>query len=166
MRWKPILDYPKYFVSSTGMVKSAKGGVSRILKPGTDGAGYAKVVLWRANYCKTVMVHKLVACAFVPGYRRGLQVDHINAAKKDNRACNLEWVTPKENTRRSISMGLVPRLRGEDSPGHKLTSATVLEIKNLLKQGVDQKTIAKIYNVNCSTISSINIGRTWAHTIC
>lgn len=42
-------------------------------------------------------VHRLVAFAFVPGYFDGAQVNHINEIRHDNRAENLEWVTPKQN---------------------------------------------------------------------
>lgn len=51
---------------------------------------------------KTVreFLHRVIAKLFVPGYRKGLQVDHLNGYKWDNRATNLEWVTAKENMRR------------------------------------------------------------------
>ena len=46
-------------------------------------------------------VHRLVALAFVPGWREGLEVNHKNGDKTDNRADNLEWVTHSENHRHS-----------------------------------------------------------------
>lgn len=46
-------------------------------------------------------VHRLVAEAFHgPCPAVGHQVDHVNMKPGDNRAANLEWVSPAENTRR------------------------------------------------------------------
>ncbi len=50
-------------------------------------------------------VHRLVCAAF-HGAPDGRQADHLNGVKADNRSSNLEWVTPKENTRRAIRAGL------------------------------------------------------------
>lgn len=47
-----------------------------------------------------VFLHRIIAELYVPGYQKGLQVDHLNGLKWDNRAENLEWVTAKENSRR------------------------------------------------------------------
>lgn len=44
-------------------------------------------------------VHRAVALTFVPGYSPRLVVNHKDGIKSHNDATNLEWVTPKENTR-------------------------------------------------------------------
>lgn len=49
---------------------------------------------------KSEYLHRIVAEAFYgePGY--GMEVDHLNGVRDDNRSSNLEWVTSKENNRR------------------------------------------------------------------
>ena len=90
---------PKYSVSDLGNVRNDKTG--KILKFLTY-KGYNKVRLYygsQSDY-KCVFVHRLVGLAFpeICGeYKDGLQVDHINTVRDDNRAINLRWVTPSQN---------------------------------------------------------------------
>jgi len=51
--------------------------------------------------------------------------------------------------------------RGSKANGSKLTETQVLAIKHRLESGEKQMVIAKDYRVDPSTISDINIGRTW-----
>ena len=70
-----------------------------MLKPSLNkGKGYLRVSLsdGHRNY-KHYEVHRLVALHFVPGYKEGLVVNHINEIKTDNRAENLEWCTYQYN---------------------------------------------------------------------
>lgn len=50
-------------------------------------------------------IHRLVAKAFVGGYKPNLIVNHINGIKWDNRAENLEWCTHSENSRKALALG-------------------------------------------------------------
>ena len=109
--WKDIKGFEgRYQVSNMGRVRSldrielhkrgrthhAKG---MILKDSLNkGRGYYRVSLsdGHRNYTH-YEVHRLVAIHFVPGYKEGLVVNHINKIKTDNRAQNLEFCTYKYN---------------------------------------------------------------------
>ena len=101
--WRDINIYPQYQISNLGNVVRKKDGL--VLKQYPQKNGYVYVVLdrgWGRHY---VPVHRLVCIAFhgEDGYVKGLYVDHINTTRSDNRACNLRWVTPKENANNEIT---------------------------------------------------------------
>ena len=108
--WKDIKGYEGlYQVSNMGRVKSLGRTVSikngfkravreRILRPCTDGSGYLVVNFYNGSgKRKAFLVHRLVCEAFHENSQNKPEVNHINEDKLDNRACNLEWVTRKEN---------------------------------------------------------------------
>lgn len=64
--------------------------------------GYLRVRLHQNGRCYDKSVAYLVARAFVSGYKEGLEVNHINKIRDDNRPENLEWMTHKENARYSL----------------------------------------------------------------
>lgn len=97
LRWKVIEEYPNYEVSDGGEVKNTTTG--KLLSPYRNQRGYLKVCLYKDGKKKYLSVHRLVANAFVTNEDPGIftQVNHIDEDKANNRADNLEWVTPSEN---------------------------------------------------------------------
>ncbi len=89
------VPYTRYEVSNQGRVRNAH--TDKVLRPRKHCCGYLHVDLHYKGQRKTCLVHKLVATAFVEGWREGLEVNHKNGVKTDNRAENLEWVTASEN---------------------------------------------------------------------
>lgn len=113
--WKDIPEYEGlYQVSSEGRVKSLAGDREvngriyhirrdRILE--SQYGEYPFVVLSKNNITKQYLVHRLVLTSFF-GSGDGLQVNHKNGIKSDNRLENLEWCTAKENIRHAWETGL------------------------------------------------------------
>lgn len=98
--WKDIEGYEGlYQVSDQGRVKSLQYGKERILKPGLSKYGYLSVTLYKDGNKKIYRVNRLVALAFIPNDdpEHKTQCNHINELTTDNRAVNLNWMTPKEN---------------------------------------------------------------------
>ena len=76
--------------------------------------GYLRVCVNVHGRQRHFMAHRIVWVAAngpVPG---GHTVDHINTLKADNRLCNLEAVTARENTRRATVNGLYAHLGRRD----------------------------------------------------
>jgi hypothetical protein len=115
--WKPIEGYEGlYEVSNLGRVRSLdqvktkphprntsmtmtykqKG---KILKRKINTSGYLYVDLWKDKRPHTIVVHRLVAMAFIPNPDNLPEVNHIDEDKTNPVVTNLEWVTKSENMR-------------------------------------------------------------------
>lgn len=86
-----------YKVSDQGNVIRFINGKWRKVKPWPNGRQYLEVSLSKNGKRRVCLLHRLVAIAFLPIDVYRTQVNHINEDKSDNRASNLEWVTPSEN---------------------------------------------------------------------
>jgi hypothetical protein len=112
--WKDVVGYEGlYQVNNLGEVRSLSrivAGVSHgvplkrmtpsklltLLPVGKNGV-YRKVALCKNGRVKQLLVHRIVAMAFIPNPEQKPHVNHRNEIGSDNRVENLEWVTVKEN---------------------------------------------------------------------
>ena len=87
----------QYFVSPAGNVYSIRTGK---LKPWKHNGKepYFMVSLSKGGKVKKVLVHRLVAEAFIPNPDNLPQVNHKDGNVQNNAVWNLEWVTNAENT--------------------------------------------------------------------
>ena len=109
--WRKLSRCNDYEVSSLGRIRSldrtisCKNGVKRniigrILKQGISTNGYKYVICRINGKSVTIYTHQEVARAFI-GNPCGLDVDHINSIKTDNRFENLRYLTHFENSSRA-----------------------------------------------------------------
>lgn len=165
--WKPIAGYEGlYEVSNLGNVRSYQNfgfGLRKepkMIKPSINSYGYLGLTLCKNTKHRYKTIHRIVAETFIKTEGAGLQIDHINGIKTDNRVTNLEWVTPKENTLRSVRLGLKPR--GEKHGNSKLKQKEVETIRALYKTGKHtQRQLGAIFGVSHSVVGKIVRNEAW-----
>lgn len=116
MERKTIKDFPEYSVGCDGTIWSNKENKRRCRNPirklkGFIHNGYRYIDLVDKNRHKRYSVHYLVAKYFVPGYFRGAVVNHIDGNGLNNDFSNLEWITQKENVRKSYTTSGINQTR-------------------------------------------------------
>lgn len=135
----------------------------RILTPAEDTKGYLvfRVCLpdgrqWR---CK---IHRVVAAAFIGPCPGGMQVNHKDGDKKNNRADNLEYATCGENVRHGWAAGLYRRRQGESAGNAKLTEDDVRTIRAIYPTKSTTE-LAELYGVSQSQVWAIVRRKSWTH---
>ncbi len=117
--WKDVIGYEGiYQISNLGRVMRLASSIrvvdqkqnrvyvkpisKKIIKQNKDNNGY-----WLVNLsARPVRVHRILAMAFLPKRSGANVVNHIDGNKSNNSLINLEWCTPKENSRHAINTGL------------------------------------------------------------
>ena len=170
-RWRPIEGYEdSYIVSDHGRVRSLdrknKRGwrlKGKTLKLTTQTGGYLKCLLYRDGVRCQVLVHRLVASAFLPlGRDDQTQINHKDGNKRNNVLSNLEWVSARENVQHACGAGLIAR--GDAHGMSKLTAEQAKDVYQLAWEGtLTQREIGEMMGVSQPTVSCVKQGRVWSH---
>lgn len=119
--WVDIKGYEGYYqVNNLGDIRSmdrvliypdgSKKNKKGILKKYSNlKNGYLLCSLNKNHKTKALLVHTIVAMAFIPNPYNKSQVNHKDGNKKNNKVENLEWVTPSENQLHSFHVLNAPR---------------------------------------------------------
>ena len=159
--WRDVVGYEGlYQVSSMGRVKSlerkdclGRTVKERILKSRTNRYGYMEVNLCADGKRKMLKVHRLVCQAFHDNPDNKPEVNHVNEDKTDNRACNLEWSTRRENnnhgTRNVRACKALSKPVGQYTSDGELVKIwpSVIEVQR--QTGFSQGHICKAANGKC-----------------
>lgn len=169
VEYRDIPGFPGYRVGSDGSVWSSSNRRKR--SPGQELESvrphvrnrYLCVGLYSARVHRQVKkpVHYLVLLAFTGERPCGCQVAHNNGNRLDNRAENLRWATPKENSGDKQQHGTL--LFGRDNATAKLTNELAILIVSRFNNGEHQSNIAKDLNVAPATVRGVLTGKTWSH---
>lgn len=108
--WRPVAGHEGiYSVSNLGRVRSDRRAgntyAGKILACPIRAGSYRYVTLG-GTPARNPLVHRLIASAFLGPVPVGKQVNHIDGIKTNNRATNLEYVTPRENMQHAMRTGL------------------------------------------------------------
>lgn len=117
---------------------------------------------------REVRIHRVVAECFIPNPFNKSDVNHKNGIKSDNRVCNLEWTTRKENTRHAYENGLAHGTgrsrRGENSGRNKLTWGEVRYIRSVYNPRdpeYNQTALARRFGIGSNAIHRIVHNKSW-----
>jgi len=112
--WRDVAGYEGFYqVSNTGKVRSVEhyDRFGRLykqveLKPHASRNGYLMLHLKAGGKRKIALVHRLVACAFIPNPDNLSDVNHMDGNKANNNIDNLEWCTHSYNQCHAFANGL------------------------------------------------------------
>lgn len=151
--YKTIPFEDNYEVSSEGNVRNANTKNIKNLR--YDKYGYLRVTLYPSG--KTYSAHRLVMLTWEPeGFKEGLQVDHLNTKRDDNRLSNLEWVTPQENVSRIKYNGWG---NGSSNSMSKIDESIAFDIKYDFESTI--KELCLKYNISDSMVETIRRRECW-----
>lgn len=161
--WSPVHGTAWYEVSDHGRVRSwirsGRWGLRldepRILVPKSDTSGYPSVNVHR----RVVRIHCLVAAAFLGPRPAGLEVNHRDRDKGNNKPANLEYVTPRENVRHSFSTGRATA-KGSQNGRAKITEA---DARRILTDPRTARQVGSAFGLSHYTVRDIRAGRLWSH---
>lgn len=149
--WKTIQEFPDYEISNMGRVKSYRTKNPKILKPSPNHGGYFQVILSKKGGLYTRRIHQLVLVAFRGKPPIGMESHHVDGNRRNNQLNNLIYIPISEN--RSLGNSRNKNMHS------KLIECDVLIIRGL--ENITQWRIAKIFNVDQSTVSDIRTKKTW-----
>lgn len=173
-KWVDCVGYEGYYkVSNKGRIKSVfrevpgsyKCGGSfrrgeKLIKPKVGSTGYYTAQFCKLGVSKSVLVHRIVALAFIENNKKLPYVNHLDFNRLNNCLENLEWCDQKRNVHHAIENGRVPVFFGENTSNNKLTSEQVLKIF-YSPQPLEE--IAKNFGITRGQVGCIKSGKSWSH---
>ena len=165
--WRKVLGNDDYSVSNLGRIRrdtaTRSTWAGRILNGRQHNHGYRSVSFAvQTNIYANHLVHRVVFEAFNGKIAPGLQINHLNGIKTDNRLVNLECVTSQQNNKHAIEFGLSDN-KGERHGNSKLTDSNVREIRKLAGCGISQSEIATRFGIGRRTVRKIKTKQAWSH---
>lgn len=129
-----------------------------------DSSGYLQIDA-RPQCGRMISAHRMVWEAMNGAIPVGMEINHRNGIKTDNRPDNLELVTHAENIQHAYANGLKSNA-GEKHPSAVLTEDMVREIRRTyIRRKVTAQMIADRLGIGRKAVSDVVCGRTWAEVV-
>jgi hypothetical protein len=170
MEWRPIPRFPNYAASDQGGLRRIRtydgNPTCKDCKPRMK-RGYLQAHLCQDGRASDEGMHRLVWEAFRGEIPQGLQINHLNGVKIDNRLDNLELCTISGNALHRFRV-LGHRGPNAPSPGSRNGAAKLCEsdipvIRQLCADGMRQKDVGAKYGISQRAVSLIARGEMWKH---
>lgn len=159
--WNPVVGYEGlYEVSDKGRIKALSrivkynrwGGASekrlgeKFLNPTISKCGYYHTTLSLNSKKETVLIHRIIAIAFLPNQNNLPQVNHKDGNKLNNAVENLEWVTASANHIHAASIGLKGKFSNDK---------VALVREEYAKGGINQKALSAKHGISYLYLNKI-----------
>lgn len=144
-----------FYIGSEGDVKNENW---ESLKQFTQTNGYKQLAVYGNGKVKHILVHRLVASAYVHNPFLYKSVNHINGIKDDNSSKNLAWCNHKQNLAHAADTGLMKS--GVASHASKLSADQALDIYHN-KEELTYKQLSEKYHISTQNITAIRNGISW-----
>ena len=160
-----IFNSGKYYCTKSGTIWSRARSKKIKRKLSLDQSGYNILSIMDLNSKQlSVRVHILIWIYFNGLIPKGLQINHKNGIKTDNRLENLELATHKENIKHSWKIGLREKCHGSKNHFSTIDEKTVNEIREWYDEGCSPTKIAKKYDVSIQLVINVGLRKTWKHS--
>lgn len=162
-KWKTLMynneTFNKYEISTCGKLRDKQ--TQTIYKTNIDNKGYERVTIYigfenKKIKNKNILIHRAVACTFVPNSNNQKLVEHIDGNKLNNYVDNLKWCTHKEKALKTkINTTNIEGCNNINSTLNKedIVFIRTHYIKNNKQYGT--RALARKFNVDHTTISNI-----------
>jgi hypothetical protein len=150
--WRKVLlrGWEDYDASDAGDIRMRKTGRVRALN---QRAGYIRIRRRASGPRSAVLVHQLVASAWLGPCPPGHVVDHVDNDESNNRPSNLQYVTQRENIGRAARAGRC---------GKALSLEAVGEMRSLYSGARGQQiALAARFGVSVRTVHNVVTRKTW-----
>ncbi len=165
-QWKTITFADKHYeISNYGRIKSFNGSEEgKILKCG-NVRGFATIGLKVQGKKKQFCVHKLAAEYFIPRDDENQSVViHKDWNKANNYVRNLQWITPEDSYKRMHKkLKDDQKKNGRTVTNSKLKAEDIILLKRMLKNGIKQNVVAKLFAISEMQVTRIKRNENWAH---
>jgi hypothetical protein len=168
--WRQITWADKHYeVSNYGRVKSFVYDKTegRMVRPGNI-RGFLSVSFRTNGKTKSHLVHKITAELFVPKDHDGQDtVIHLDWNKQNNHYTNLQWVTKEDAYKRMFQRIQENRRKSGKKvvTSSKLKPEDVKLLKSMLKRGVKQNIIARLFSISEMQVTRIKRGENWGEIV-